>query len=235
MVKLKWLLLIGALISVPSASVMAVNFVDVTTSPHYIQLAKTYLPTLLHETGTSYYPMDWDCDNDGNVENNDTTYTTGCPRVVYIHILKDTKYGYVFIQYWYYYAVNPFINYHKHDWELAMIVFDPAEQPVSLALGAHGELNPNAWSVAKKDPRYPAHPFIYAYARSHAMNIEPANPAPWVFEFWSGGGAYTAWESIRCTFLGGVLHSPARFGAYPPPWKRSIWTEVPFDLDRAKY
>ena len=233
--KFKRIFFLSALALTFSVIAVGGSFIDVTGSSHYERLSIMYLPTLVHEVGTHYYPMSWNCDHDNNVENNDVTYTTACPRTVYIHILKDTVYGYTFIQYWYYYAYNPFINRHKHDWELAMLVFDPAEQPVSLVLGAHGLLHPNAWNVASKDPRHATHPFIYVYAGSHAINIQPADPAPWFFERWSGGGTYTPWEKTQYAFLSGIHYTPTKFGDYPAPWRRSIWKEVPSNLDGARY
>jgi len=253
-----WLLLFAA-----SAATLGSSFKDVSLDSHYKSLARKHSPTLLHEVGTEFFPMEWMCDGDRNVENNVRTYTTSCHRWVIIHILKDVASNYIYIQYWYYYAFNPcppevaqtlsnplptelqafayllatLSVTHTHDWELAIVILDPSERAVSLALGAHGELHPHAWSEVHKDSDSPTHPFIYVYEGSHAMNFRPADPAPWYFglERWGGGASYTTWEDVRYAFIGTSDVYPPRFGDYPAPWRRSIWTKIPHNLDGAGY
>jgi hypothetical protein len=206
----RYVVVVLAAISAAVLAAHAQSFVDVTSDSHYQTLARSYQPTVLHERGEVWFPCAWDCDGDSNPNNNRATYSESCPRTVYVHIMRDTRWNYVFIQYWYYYAynacpselVNPVSNRikpfrwpaaqaidtlillfvsHAQDWELAMVTLDGAEKPVSFALGAHNELRPQAWNSISTAPGARTHPFAYAYEGSHAMNQSPSAPAPWWF------------------------------------------------------
>lgn len=257
--------ILGAIFAVTVAA-HAQGFVDVTANQHYRALARSYEPTILHEWGERYFPYAWDCDGDSNPNNNPSTYSKSCPPTVYVHILRDKRWGYVFIQYWYYYAYNAcpselvgflsrkilptgwpvsipidaliflFMS-HTQDWELAMVILDGKENPVSFVLGAHGDLYPHAWSSVNKFSGARTHPFAYAYEGSHAMHLSPSKHSPWAYgvETWSGGGSYTTWEETRQVFVGSGSSLPYSFGSYLAPWKRSIWSSVPQSLDRANY
>lgn len=265
-VKMRCAALVLGIVFALAIAASAQGFVNVTSDPHYQTLARSYQPTILHESGETFFPAAWDCDGDSNPSNNASTYSRSCPRTVYTHILRDTNWGYVFIQYWYYYAYNPcpaellgFLSRrippigwplsvpidallllyieHPQDWELAMVILDGAENPVSFVLGAHGELHPYAWSSVGKVPGARTHPFAYAYQGSHAMHWSPSPQSPWYWgvETWSGGGSYTTWEGTCQVFVGSGSGLPYRFGDYSAPWRRSIWSSVPQYLDGAAY
>ena len=257
--------IVGVVLALSSVA-YAQSFVDVTSDPHYQALARSYQPTILHESGEGFFPCAWDCDGDSNPGNNPSTYSKSCARTVYVHVLRDTRWDYVFLQYWYYYAHNPcpseFVAYlsrrtapsawpatapidafiylfidHPQDWELAMVILDGAERPVSFVLGAHGELAPHAWNAVNVDSRSPTHPFAYAYEGSHAMHRSPSTRSPWYYgvETWSSGGSYTTWEGTRRIFVGSGSGLPSSFGDYTAPWRRSIWASVPQNLAGASY
>jgi hypothetical protein len=223
---------------------------DVSRDQHFQSLARSYTPSLFHEYGEAYFPYAWTCDGDENPENNPRTYAGRCVPSVYIHILRNSSTGYIYIEYWYYYASNPtpleaalvprnlasrFIA-HPQDWELAIVVLDPAERPVSFVLGAHGKLYPHGWGDAKMDVL--GHPIAYVCQGSHAMILAPGlAPGAWGFDGWVLAGTKFSWSRFQfsCTFLAGFGFAPTRFGEYPAPWCRPIWTEVPSALDGATY
>lgn len=185
---------------------------DVSLQEQYQGLALKYMPTVIHEGGTTYFPVDVCFDGDTVSTNNRSSYddltfsTSSAHRCwTYIHILKDSesRLRHLYVQYWYYYAFNPFwgILDHDHDWELVVIVFDDVGTPVELSVGAHGAL----FTVDTTDVSWESytHPIVYSASGSHAMSN---STMIWGQVFWSGNGFRGSWSTYvnkhRYTFLG---------------------------------
>ena len=180
---------------------------DVTLNRDYQTLALEYMPVLVHEPGTRYYPIRVDFDDNFDDMDNLATYDASSSyqqqRWVYIHIRRSTTT--VFIEYWYYYVHNPFwwpfvASPHTRDWELAIVVLNNEGAPQQLRLGGHGPVRETAWTNVDVD--HATHPFCYAYAASHAMYWEPVKDMTWFFlyaleEHWADGTpTYSPWEAF---------------------------------------
>ena len=168
------------------------SMTDVTMNPVYQELALDCLPTLAHETGTEFFPVSAIFDGDTDPTNNKEHYFDW--RWVYIHVLTDSSQTY--IEYWYYYVHNPWINVHEQDWELAIVVLDEFFNPQLVRMGYHGTMYDHSWSDIVKDG-YSLHPICFAFRGSHAMWNEPGLADPFPSQSWVGTGEASTWREFR--------------------------------------
>ncbi len=187
------------------------DFVDVSMDSTYQALALKYMPTLIHESGTTYYTCDICFDSDLNVSNNKANYENGVGGWaydwVYIHILENISSGYVYIEYWFYYVYNVYwyFDNHYNDWEMMIVVLNGAHNPVEVRYGAHGFVNTYSWSdVSKEDT---THPIAYVASGSHAMDKDTSIP----YQLWWSGDGYIAhyyyFQANQYTFFGQQLYA----------------------------
>jgi hypothetical protein len=239
--------LVVAALGGPGLSVAA-ECVDVSLGPEYQAVAREHLPTLLHQSGSVFFPSHVCFDGDWDAENNREHYAAAVAEGnrpepwVYVHILHSTEEQRTYVQYWYYYAYNDYINVHSDDWELVVVVLDEDLTPLALKTSGHGVLGGWVWLFGVQIAQFASwgqvekaitpyenpdiHPLVYVDAGSHAGWVF----APWLnTPAWSIG-AYTPWEtqaSGRCMFLGSLYEDPDMdsegpdlldFGGYSGSW-----------------
>lgn len=177
---------------------------DISLDRHYQLLALKHVPTLFHQVGTTFFPVNVCFDEDYLASNNRAFYDGHSGQWnkpwVYIHILRDTSSGKIYIQYWFYYVYNfYFTGSHNDDWELLVVILDRNETPLEVWFGWHGFLHKELWSSVEKTVSSSTHPTAFADAGSHAMYAHCPHP------LWSGD-KFTTWEEILhnhyYTFLG---------------------------------
>ncbi len=205
------LMIMGTVMVVGTKNVSgtSASFEDVSMETTYQQLALKYMPTLIHESGTTYWTTDICFDSDLDVSDNKADYENGVGGWAYdwayIHILEDTSNGYVYIEYWFYYVYNVYWYFddHYNDWEMMIVVLDSTYNPIEVRYGAHGYVNTYSWSdVSKEDG---THPIAYVASGSHAMDKDTSIP----YQLWWSGDGYIAhyyyfqWEQY--TFFGQQL------------------------------
>jgi len=225
---------------------------DVSLNRAYQDLALDCLPTLAHETGTLYFPVSAIFDSDTDPTNNKEHYfewNVEDWRWVYIHVVTDEAHTY--IECWYYYVHNPWLNVHEQDWELAIVVLDNAYAPVRVRMGYHGTMFDHSWSNVDLDGTT-CHSFCYVHEGSHAMWNKPSSTLLLPPQHWSGTAEYSTWEGFRsdgfmflsretswyyndkgqkvsrmlstdCRFNQGTTSLPKHYEAYDAPWLRPIW------------
>lgn len=204
---------------------------DVSFDAYYQELARQHIPTLLHQSGQRFLPVNPCFDSDWDASNNRAAYdylTSEGYEIdawVGIHILRDSRYGTTYIQYWFYYVYNDYVNIHNDDWELVVVKLDGSCQPLRVFVGAHGGLDSSAWANVEKaitpyhNPNL--HPVVFVDAGSHAGHL--SRSLLWL------DGQYTTWEDLSdgYTFLGdwGETHelpgvSVVEFeGLFVPFWR----------------
>jgi hypothetical protein len=159
-----------------------------------LKLIKKYFPYYYFSIGEAYYPCSFYFDGDLDVNNNHENYDNWDegypPYYVYIHTAEDNTY--FTVQYWLYYAYNPWgkpVLNHEHDWEKVYIVFDvddlatPEEaEPLEVRYYYHWWVNAVSWSNVEK---IDSHPIVYVAEGSHA-SYPSKSSIPW-YDDWDEG------------------------------------------------
>src|SRR5215510_616897 len=98
-------------------------------------LARRHMPTIAFEEGSRALPVDWrrcrrSACGDGPAEGPVLRSDAGLPVTAFVHVVDRRPQGYLYIQYWLYYADSatlrgvPVIGargYHRDDWESVQV------------------------------------------------------------------------------------------------------------------
>jgi hypothetical protein len=134
------------------------------------QLAKTkaygqLLEALERAVGPKVYP-------DDILDRVRTQYQAAKDPYTYYYRVASGRTGYYdqFVQYWYFYAFNPYINRHEGDWESVTLFFHE-DQPVKAFYSSHeggGEYDWDELETVADSATGIARPVVYAAQGSHA-------------------------------------------------------------------
>ncbi len=108
------------------------------------------------------------------------TATAGIRKLTYYaHQMTDPTYGYIVIQYWFFYAFNSWgayedgYNVHEGDWEMITLFLNPDTMiPDFTAYSYHHSVQTTPWALVEKDGD---HPVVYVARGSHASYFHPGD------------------------------------------------------------
>lgn len=108
-------------------------------------------------------------------------YVGSAPRYTYyFRQFIEPDYGYIVLQYWFFYAFNSWgayplgYNIHEGDWESIMLFLNPVTQhPVYAAYSAHHEREDRVRRRWDDIRRVNTHPQVFVALGSHANYFEP--------------------------------------------------------------
>jgi len=106
--------------------------------------------------------------------------TAGSRKLTYYaHQMTDPNYGYIIIQYWFFYAFNSWgayedgLNVHEGDWEMISLFLNPDTMtPEWAAYSYHHFVKTKHWSLIDKED---GHPVVYVARGSHAGYFTPGD------------------------------------------------------------
>jgi hypothetical protein len=140
----------------------------------YLKLVEKHVPLdLAFAQPKGFY---WDYTQDASEE-----YLDSFPKYTYyFRQFTEPDYGYIVLQYWFFYAFNswgayPFgYNIHEGDWESLMFFLHPVTQhPVYVACSAHHEKEDRVTKRWDDIKRIDTHPQVFVALGSHANYFEP--------------------------------------------------------------
>jgi hypothetical protein len=210
-------------------------------------LARRHMPTLAFEDGSRALPVDWrrcrrsacgDGPEEGAVHRTDA----GLPVTAFVHVVDRRPRGYLYIQYWLYYADSatlrgvPLIGargYHADDWESVQVRIS-ADGAVEQRASSHNGFNyrrsePN-WSSdlgigplkevseaigARADNGWgPETRLLLVSGGSHAGNLGDEH-----------GDRFSPGAGVHLVPLESVAATDSTDFAVPPPWRKKAWTD----------
>jgi len=123
---------------------------------------------------------------------------------LYVRVKEGNDDGYTVVQYWIFYFVNDWRNFHEGDWELVQLQFPPESpedllegktEPVFVAFSQHQYGQQMTWNdMITRTLVEGTHPIVYVARGSHANYFLPGNP--WaVLDFDDTG--LSSWRVMR--------------------------------------
>ena len=211
------------------------------------KLAREHMPTLGFEDGSHALPVDWrrcrssSCGDGGEAGDVDRT-DANLPVTAFVHVIDRRPEGYLYIQYWLYYADSATLRgvpiagsrgYHHDDWESVQIRIDAegrAEERASSHNGYNyrpsaanwasdagiGPLKDVAEAVgARADNGWgPETHLLLVSGGSHAGNIGDDR-----------GGRFTAASRVRLIPLEPIAAAAPTSFTISPPWLKQAWRD----------
>jgi hypothetical protein len=154
------------------------------------QIIEDYFPHYYLSGGERYKPASFYFDNNADVSNNQENYDSrvGAWDSPYVYVNLVDNGAHFTIQYWPYYANNPWgwpLLNHEHDWESVHVVFakNDLSKPVEVRYAHHNSVTPVPWDNVERTGN---HSKVFVAEGSHASypNID-AIPA-YDFITWNG-------------------------------------------------
>ena len=178
---------------------------------------------------------------------------------VYFHqvSLSGTHAGWMVYEYWLYYADNPALLNHEHDWEAYFVYIDPSRTPRSVRLSAHDAYTLYSWPALQSAGRLDGtHPLLSLDGGSHAFQSPSSGLAGGVRIGWDGSvarrggqldqgdGTSPGWLILSNDMVSGAVGYTTAPGTYyyddpyylggselgdprQPPWSRTQWSSPP--------
>jgi hypothetical protein len=211
------------------------------------ELARDHMPTLAFEEGSRAVPVDWrrcrstacgDGGEEGGVRHTDA----GLPVTAFVHVVDRRPEGYLYIQYWLYYADSSTFRgipiaeekgFHEDDWESVQVRVgedgsvdqrasshhgynyrsDEANLASDAGFGPLRELNETLGSRAENGWG-PETRVLLVSGGSHAGNLGDER-----------GGRYTPAAGVHLVPLEQIAATDSTPFAVSPPWLKQVWRD----------
>ena len=211
------------------------------------RLVRGHMPTLAYEDGSRALPVDWrscrqsacgDGGPGGEVESSDA----GLPVTAFVHVVDRRPDGYLYIQYWLYYADSATLRgvpvagargYHHDDWESVQVRigedgeveerasshngynYDPSRANWASDAG-FGPLKEVEEVVALREDNGwgPETHLLLVSGGSHAGNIGDDR-----------GDRYTPGSRVHLIPLEPIAAADPSTFAVTPPWRKRVWRD----------
>jgi hypothetical protein len=211
------------------------------------RLVRDHMPTLAFEAGSRGLPVDWRrCRStvcgDGGEEGAVGRTDRGLPVTAFVHVVDRRPGGYLYIQYWLYYADSatfrgiPIVGekgYHADDWESVQVRIDEDGDVEERASSHHGfnyrrsaanlvsdagigPLRDVAESVGARAENGwgPETGLLLVSGGSHAGNLGD-----------DPGGRYTPAAAVHLVPLEPIAAADTTPFAISPPWLKQVWRD----------
>jgi hypothetical protein len=210
-------------------------------------LVRDHMPTLAFEVGSHGLPIDWhrcrstscgDGPGEGPVRRTDA----GLPVTAFVHVIDRRPGGYLYIQYWLYYADSATFSgvpiaedagYHHDDWESVQVRIGEDSGVEERASSHHGynyrESVANWASDADIGPLREAAETVGARPENgwgpetHVLLVSGGSHAGNLGD--EPGGRYTPAARVHLVPLEPIAATDSTAFAISPPWLKQVWRD----------
>jgi hypothetical protein len=211
------------------------------------ELARDHMPTLAFEDGSHAVPVDWrrcrdTACGDGGEEGAVRRTDSGLPVTAFVHVVDRRPSGYLYIQYWLYYADSATFRgipiaaekgFHKDDWESVQVRIGEDGSVDERASSHHGYNYrsgvANLASDAGIGPLREIEETVGARAENgwgpetHLLLVSGGSHAGNLGD--DPGSRYTPAASVHLVPLEPIAATDSTAFAISPPWLKAVWRD----------
>jgi hypothetical protein len=211
------------------------------------ELARDHMPTLAFEDGSHAVPIDWrrcrdtvcgDGAEEGAVRHTDSDL----PVTAFVHVVDRRPNGYLYIQYWLYYADSATFRgipiaaekgFHRDDWESIQVRIGEDGSAYERASSHHGYNYRGGFANLASDagigPLREIEETVGARAENgwgpetHVLLVSGGSHAGNLGD--EPGGRYTPAVSVHLVPLEPIAATDSTAFAISPPWLKKVWRD----------